>query len=115
LVRKAKRVKVLIGKPQQEPPRLPLNPIDEAAKIRRLLEAHGSLERVAQAVGVSRARISQILGLLRLPESIKKRVQDPGDGICFTERELRPIVVLQSPERQLRMFAELLRMKVPEA
>jgi hypothetical protein len=114
LVRQGRRVKVLIGKPEGKATQVPPNPINEAQRLKALLQEHGSLESVARAVGFTSARVSQLLGLLRLPGSIRQIVQDPHHGTPntrFTERELRPIVVLKSPDQQLRAFSKLMKRK----
>jgi len=51
LVRRGKRIKILIRKPQEEPPALPPNPIVEALRIKRLLEEHVILEAGCQDGG----------------------------------------------------------------
>jgi hypothetical protein len=79
---------------------------DEDNEARKVTQA-----QVAERFGVSRSRVAQFLGLLRLPE----------DVICFvvaeenepyvahlTEGNLRSIATMPDPIRQRRAFAALL-------
>jgi len=64
---------------------------------------------MARRLGVSRARVTQLLGLLKLPAE----VQDETLGLpeaqqrCFSERGLRAIARMPSPARQARAFKRL--------
>jgi hypothetical protein len=60
----------------------------------------------ARAIGLSHARVSQVLGLLRLcPEVIDDldKLGDPLSSRIFTERKLRALGTLR-PENQKRAF-----------
>ncbi len=54
-----------------------LNPIDEAVSINNIIKLRGyTQEEFAEKMGKSRAYITNILGLLRLPEDVKKLVEN---------------------------------------
>jgi len=77
------------------------NPLILALKYKSLLNTTsiGSQTRLARKVGVSRARISQFLRLLKLPHAIQQsviRMGDPLPSRKITERKLRAL--LPSPQ-----------------
>ncbi|MDY2681006.1 MAG: ParB/RepB/Spo0J family partition protein [Lentihominibacter sp.] len=54
-----------------------LNPIEEAEGIRQMIETYGlTQEEVSKSVGKSRPYIANSLRLLRLPETVRKYVED---------------------------------------
>lgn len=56
-----------------------LNPLEEAAGYQRLMDEFGyTQEKLAPVVGKSRSHIANLLRLLKLPESIKRRI-DSGE------------------------------------
>jgi ParB family chromosome partitioning protein len=56
-----------------------LNPLEEAAGIAQLIEAHDfTQEQVAQRLGKSRPAVTNTLRLLTLPEAIKALIADGG-------------------------------------
>lgn len=66
--------------------------------------------QIAKDMGVTRARVSQIMGLLRLAPEILDHIEDlEGSEGCLhlTERKLRQIAVLQDHQEQLARFSEL--------
>jgi len=66
-----------------------------------------TLSEVAMRCGVSRARVSQVLSLLNLDESIKKyllNIEDPKEHNFWTERRLRPIAMVEDKEAQIYQF-----------
>ena len=71
------------------------NPVIYAKELaQRMVEEGISQAELARRLGVSRARISQWLGLLELPEEALRPVEDLGDywnRRTITERELRII------------------------
>ena len=65
--------------------------------------AYPSQAQLAQRLGLSRARVSQVLSLLRLSPEVLKAVAGLGDplpGPIVTERALRPLVKLPSEEQK---------------
>jgi hypothetical protein len=66
---------------------------------------------VAVMFGVSRARVSQYLNLLKLPRVIVAFLADcqiPAILHHFTERRLRRLTAPFSPEEKLRAFKEMI-------
>lgn len=54
-----------------------LNPVEEAAALQRLIEEFGMThQQVAEAVGKSRASVTNLLRLLTLPEAIKSLLEN---------------------------------------
>jgi len=71
-----------------------------------------SKAKLAQREGVSRARVSQILNLLKLAPEIKDYLRNTQDGRIlrfFTERRLRRIATLQNWEAQGKEFLKFRR------
>ena len=87
----------------------PPSPIEIALQYAEVLKdlAVVTKAQVARRFGVSRARVCQMLKLLKLDESIldylKAEVEEEGENF-FTERKLRPIAVVQDRNQQVRMF-----------
>jgi len=62
-----------------------------------------SCAELARRLGVSRARVTQVLGLLKLSPKALRRIQALGDPLghpVVTERQLRPIVHSMSEEQE---------------
>ena len=60
--------------------------------------------------GISRARVTQIINLLRLPKRLQTvllNVTSPEQVRLLTEHRLRPIVTCSAPEVQRRRVQEL--------
>ena len=71
--------------------------------------------QIAKDMGVTRARISQVMGLLRLAPEILDHIDDmDGNEGCLhlTERKLRNIAVLQDHQEQLARFSELVGIRL---
>ncbi len=82
------------------------NAAEEPLLFQGLLRA-GIVEnrsRLADMLGFSRARITQVLNLLKLPEELRREVL-ADDAI--TEYQLRPLIRIGDPQRQISMFREL--------
>lgn len=111
LLRLGRRARIHIGKPPVSPIRTHPNPIDEALALESKRRQHPSLSSLARAAGLTPARVSQLLGLLRLPPPVRdsvRRLNGRRRASRISERELRPIVVLGNPTAQLRAFKRLL-------
>ena len=80
-------------------------------EFQRLLDA-GVVNTRAEIAGryaISRARVTQIMSLLRLPEEARNHLLSlPADvRECYSERSLRHVVSLSTEEAQMRAFEQL--------
>ena len=66
---------------------------------------------IARRCGLSRARVTQVMKLLHLPEEIQEYVMTlpPREQRLYSGRRLREIAVLPSQRAQLAALAELRR------
>ena len=68
---------------------------------------------IARREGVTRARVTQVLMLLRLAPEIQKRLlamPPPTERFAISEHLLRPFTLLADARRQLEAFTELAAM-----
>ena len=97
-----------------EPERICISPLQEARLYARTLESDPSVKTradLAREMGVSRARITQIMNLLRLDCEIQEqllRLEDQRAVRFFSERRLRPLIQIEDPKRQVRGFEKML-------
>jgi hypothetical protein len=66
--------------------------------------------QLAQQVGLTRSRVTQLLNLLKLPPDIVQElgaVREHVEVAFFSERRLRRLTRLSSPKAQGRMFQDL--------
>ncbi|MBR1607267.1 MAG: ParB/RepB/Spo0J family partition protein [Clostridia bacterium] len=83
-----------------------LNPIEEAAGIRDLMESCGyTQELAAKRVGRSRPAVANLLRLLALPESIQQMVKDGR----LSAGHARVLAGLESETQQLALAERILR------
>ena len=69
-----------------------------------------TMAQVAARFNVSRARVCQMLNLLKLPEEIKGyllSIKDTEEHNYFTERKLRQIATLDDPSEQTTLFCKI--------
>ena len=102
-----------IGSPTVRPQKTYECPILEARRYERLLSDPfiNSQADVAREFGITRARVSQIMGLLKLPEEIQKVLLGLDDQRAirfFSERRLRPLLMTQDAARQTAEFNRML-------
>ena len=104
------------GKPK--PPREPKTPrvvelLRKAIEWQALLESGEASNQaaIARREGITRARVTQVMGMLRLAPEIQKHILSLPDMVrrpAITERALRPIAQLPQHQDQLHAFQELL-------
>jgi hypothetical protein len=104
------------GKPKS--PREPRTPrvvelLLKAIEWQALLESSqiASQAEIARREGVTRARVTQVMGMLRLGPKIRERILSMPDiarHFQITERVLRPIATLSNHRDQLREYLKLL-------
>jgi hypothetical protein len=100
------------------PPRAPRAP-RVAELLRKAIEWQALLDygqvanqaAIARREGITRARVTQVLGLLRLPPKIQEEIMSLPDSVrrpAITERALRPIAQMEDLTDQKAQFHELL-------
>jgi len=97
--------------PASPPPRR--SAIDLALEFRRLLDDGVVNNRagIARWYGISRARVTQVMNVLRLPRSALDLLCELGaqDPSWCTERRLRPLLLLPTEAEQLAAIRRLQR------
>ena len=86
-----------------KPSRTYRNPVFLAREWNKMLESeeYASQTALGQKLGVSRARVNQMLRLLKLPTKIQEDVIKMGDPLQsrkITERKLRALLSYSRPE-----------------
>jgi hypothetical protein len=89
------------------------HPIRLALEWQQMLADNPGLNMagIAQITGVSRARVTQVMNLLRLPEQVQTvllGVTTPEQIRLLSERKLRPIMACSDHRIQQRLVQELL-------
>ena len=108
LLNKNKSKKKNVKKPK-------INWFDNAMVYKEMLEkgvVKNSAE-LARKEGLSRARVAQVLNLLKLAPEIQNylmAIEDRKDLKILTERRLREIVKIKSPRQQTRRFREVMKL-----
>jgi len=85
----------------------------KAMEWRRLLKAGEVPDQaqIARRDGLTRARVTQVMGLLRLAPEIQKHILSMPNAIgqpAVTERLLRPLVQIEDSRQQIQKFEKLL-------
>ena len=82
-----------------------LNPLEEAEALARMMNRHRyTQEQLGQVVGKSQAAVSQVLGLLNLPETIKVEYRAAPRS---SKSLLVEIAAMKSEAEQLRLWAAI--------
>ena len=108
------------GKPK--PPKDPKTP-RVVELLRKAIEWQARIESgkassqtaIARQEGITRARVTQVLGMLRLAPQIQERVLSLPDVVrrpAITERALRPVAQLENVTDQKARFEELIEQVV---
>ncbi|HJW83157.1 MAG TPA: ParB/RepB/Spo0J family partition protein [Anaerolineae bacterium] len=81
-----------------------LNPLEEALAYRQLIDDFGlTQEQVSQRVGKSRVAVANIVRLLKLPESIQKRLADGS----LSEGHARALLMLNDTAHMQRLVSQI--------
>ncbi len=83
------------------------NPISQALRIKALKDKNPGLSnsQIARRLGTSRARVTQMLNLLKLAPEIQEVILSSKDADkAFTERQLRPLTYIQDLGEQRKLF-----------
>ena len=96
------------------PERVFTSPLKEAWRYARILESDLSVATradLAREMGVSRARVTLIMNLLRLDLEVQERLlglRDQRAVRFFSERRLRPLIQIEDPMQQMRELERML-------
>lgn len=91
-------------------------PVDIASRLRLARQLQGKLDSgehesqasLARELGLSRARVTQILNLLRLAPDIQERLLACSQEVHVSEHRLRRVVKEEDPGRQREMLGDVL-------
>jgi hypothetical protein len=102
----------------RKPPKVPRTPrvvelLRKAIEWQALLESGDASNQatIARREGITRARVTQVMGLLRLAPEIQQQVLSLPDMVrrpAITERALRPIALMENHTAQQAAFSMLL-------
>ena len=89
----------------------------KAIEWQALLESDetASQAKIARREGITRARVTQVMGMLRLAPEIRQHILSMPDMVgqpVITERALRPIAKLEERKEQSAAFFELVKTSV---
>jgi hypothetical protein len=89
-----------------------IHPYHQACLWRQEMRHHSEITKakIAAREGLSRARVTQLMNLLELPEEIQHDLQNPPSPLdihSFTERDLRRILASRDHKSQLGMWQEM--------
>jgi hypothetical protein len=109
---------VLPGRGDPKPPREPRTPrvaelLRKAIEWQNLLESGQVVSQadIAHREGITRARVTQVMGMLRLSPEIREKILSMPDIVRrppISERRLRPIGAIADERDQLREFQRFL-------
>ena len=69
------------------------NPVEKALEYARIMkEEKLSQSELAKKLGISRVRVNQVLGVLKLPQEKQKYILEKGKIDLITERSLRDLL-----------------------
>jgi ParB family chromosome partitioning protein len=82
-----------------------LNPIEEAAAYREMLDRHGyTQEELAKKIGKSRAHVANTVRILNLPEEIREMIADGK----LTAGHARAILSIKDEEEQISLAHKII-------
>ena len=91
-----------------------VHPIHTAIAWNNMLSADNALTMadIARKQGISRARVTQVMSLLKLPDSIQQHLKltdDYREIQLLTERKMRQILALKDEHSQIQAFENICR------
>lgn len=106
----------------RKPPKAPQTPkvvklLRTAQEWRRQLDA-GEVENqaaIARREGITRARVTQVIGLLRLAPEIQEQILNLPKSVertPITERALRPLANIERSDKQITSFKDILNCRL---
>jgi hypothetical protein len=111
LKRQGRKPVICIGCDQSSGECIRANPLDEARRYQELAKDAGSKAALSNQLGITPARVSQVIGLLRLAPRIQEYIRALGSEAVkkgIKASALRPIVLLRDSEEQYRAFLNLI-------
>ena len=84
-----------------------LNPVAEALKIRKMKSEKFAVSnsQIANRLGISRVRITQMLNLFKLAPDIQEAILS--NGKAYTERQLRVLTKIRNHSEQREIFQKM--------
>ena len=103
--------------PQKSPTKPKIDWYGKALEYQKMLSMGVAKNKaeIARIEGISRARVTQILDLLKLAPEIQNylmTIEDRKDPKILTERRLRKIAKINNHKLQIKKFQELLQRKI---
>jgi ParB-like chromosome segregation protein Spo0J len=98
--------------PPVQPQKVYKSPLLEARRYENLLKYPfiKTQSDIAREMGISRARVSQIMALLKLAPEIQRELlalQEQRAIRFFSERRLRPLLNIKEPLKQIQEFNKM--------
>lgn len=109
---KPRQLLIGIGAPPEKPEKIYECPLLEAKRYENLLGDPfiNNQSDIARELGITRARVSQRMALLKLTPEIQKallELQDQKVIRFFSQRRLRPLLSMKERSRQIREFHKI--------
>jgi DNA-directed RNA polymerase sigma subunit (sigma70/sigma32) len=110
---KDRRTCIKIGKPPVEKKKIYENPLMEAKRCQNLLNDPliNNQSDIARDLGITRARVSHIMSLLKLAPEIQKTLlgfKDQKMIRFLSEYRLRPLLTINNPNQQVKEFKKMM-------
>ncbi|MEW5692798.1 MAG: hypothetical protein AB1765_05835 [Candidatus Hydrogenedentota bacterium] len=107
-----RRLFIGIGMPPVKPQKVYECPLLEARRYENLFKAPfiKTQSDIAREMGITRARVSQIMALLKLAPEIQKALlslQEQKTIRFFSERRLRPLLNIKESSKQIQEFNKM--------
>ena len=109
---KDRKTFIKIGKPAVKKEKIYESPLIEAKHYQNLLNDHliNNQSDIARDLGVTMARVSQVMSLLKLAPEIQKTLlgfEDHKMIKFFSEYRLKPLLTINSPDQQVKEFKKM--------
>jgi DNA-directed RNA polymerase sigma subunit (sigma70/sigma32) len=110
---KDRRTYIKIGKPPVEKEKIYKSPLMKAKRYQNLLNYPliNNQSDIARDLGITRARVSQVMSLLKLAPKIQKTLLDFKDQKMiryFTEHRLRFLLTIDNSNQQVKKFKKMM-------
>jgi DNA-directed RNA polymerase sigma subunit (sigma70/sigma32) len=114
---KNRRTYIKIGKLPVEKEKIYESPLAEAKRYQNLLNDPliNNQSDIARDLGITRARVSQVMSLLRLAPEIQKTLlgfEDQKMIKFFSEYRLRPLLTISNSNQQVKEFKKMMKIEL---